>query len=915
MKAVRRVIGPIGLYLFVIAAAVGVAIIGLKVNGIAPFGPHTILRQDLNQQYASYFTYLKRNFGDWQQFLYSSNMTLGGNMFGLTTYYLLSPFNVLLFLFPYSQIPIAVAWMAVAKNAAAAATMLVLVRYFNRHYALKVVVPLQVLLGLSWAFSGWMLHYSMDLMWQDTVILLPLVVLGVERYILHTKWAFYSVMLGLSLILNYYIGYMVALFLVHYFVLRMVIQWRIAGWRLKHILLKLTYFGAISLVTVGLAWVIIWPTLKTLQGVKGTTAYHFTLTHTWTLYRMLNNLFNLTYTPMSWNNPGPAIYTGVIVMIMLAAFFFANRIPGVIRVATGVTLVLLTLESLFDGTNTAWHGFTKPVGFLQRWSFVFGFLFILMALFTFGLMRVSARAARYLFLVVVLVAIMVAFHQVRIFSYQGDYAVNQFTNVTFAYNVAMIAVGALVLTLYFAQPKWQRVTSLLVAVVGVADLAAATVWSYGHQPVYFNMARYSREVQGTNAAVTWIKQHDQSDFYRMELNYQRDRTTPMEFGFNGLTHFSSSQPHAINFMMQTMGYLSSSPWTSYDGGSTRAADSLFGIKYIVDGPAGVTNQASRLVTQGLKPLANVNGYHIYQNPLAQKIGMVAPTKATQVKSTYKYIGVANVGMVYGDLSGVDNIYMLRGGVKETKRDLKARTVNISVPGGGVNRPLYLELRHDKLYTLTPETRPDVVVLVNGKKIVTDGTETESGVIPLGTYPQGQTITVTLKVLDYTKTQKKFDKKKRITHLPKYRVLVGYQERFDQALKQMSQQRVNLKRLKTTHWRGTAIATKADQSLIMTLPYDTDWQVTVDGKPVKAHKYLELMKINLKTAGKHRVELKYTFPELRQGLKVSLAASFGLVILLIIQAITVWGWRIRNRHLERVAKAKAPLFDAHFFDYR
>ena len=132
---------------------------------------------------------------------------------------------------------------------------------------------------------------------------------------------------------------------------------------------------------------------------------------------------------------------------------------------------------------------------------------------------------------------------------------------------------------------------------------------------------------------------------------------------------------------------------------------------------------------------------------------------------------------------------------------------------------------------------------------------------------------------------------------------------------MSQQPVNLKRLKTTHWRGTATATKANQSLIMTLPYDTDWQVTVDGKPVKAHKNLELMKINLKTAGTHHVELKYTFPELRQGLKVSMAASVGLVILLIIQAITVWGWRIRNRHLERVARAKAPLFDAHFFDYR
>ncbi len=102
---------------------------------------------------------------------------------------------------------------------------------------------------------------------------------------------------------------------------------------------------------------------------------------------------------------------------------------------------------------------------------------------------------------------------------------------------------------------------------------------------------------------------------------------------------------------------------------------------------------------------------------------------------------------------------------------------------------------------------------------------------------------------------------------------------------------------------------------MTLPYDTGWQVTVDGKPVKAHKYLEMMKINLNSAGKHHVDLVYDFPQLRQGLKVSLAAGVGLIILLIVQAFTVWGWRIRNRRLERVAAANAPLFDPHHFDYR
>ncbi|KRN25179.1 hypothetical protein FC75_GL000931 [Lacticaseibacillus camelliae DSM 22697 = JCM 13995] len=913
----KNVLARTGLYALVALIAAGIAIIGLKLNGIAPFGPHTILRMDMNQQYVSYFSYLKRNFGDWQHFLYSNNMTLGGNMFGLMTYYLMSPFNIIIFMFPYSQLPIALAWIAVAKNAAASVSMLVLVRYFIRRYQLQVGVPLQILLAISWGFSGWMLHFSMDLMWQDTVILLPLVVLGVERYIEHTRWAFYAVMLGLSLIINYYIGYMVALFLVHYFILRMVIEWRIHNWTFKRIMLKLGYFGAISLVTVGLAWVVIWPTLKTLQGVKGTHPYHFNFNNSWVLDRLFNNFFNMTYTKYSWNASAPMIYTGVIVMGLLLAFLCAKQIPGVIRAATAGILLLLIAESYFDGTNAAWHGFNEPIGFLQRWSFVFSFLFILIALFVLGMMRLSKVATRRVFLVTVLIGVMVAFRQLRIFGKMGDYGSNQFTSLTFTYNVGAMIAAALALTLYFSFPKWRRVTGLLVAVIGLSDLAVATVWSYGHQQPYFNMARYSTEVRHTNAAVAWIQKHDSSDFYRMELNYQRSRSDPMEFGFNGLTHFSSSQPRAIDYLMQEMGYLHSSPWTSYNGGSTRAADDFFGIRYLVEGPSGVTNRGSKLVTQGLKKLKTLNGYTIYENPAAQHMGVVAPDKTTRKPSwsTYLYMANAyNISYVYRDITGIKGLYLNRGGVKETERNLKSRTVAFTIPGGGMNHPLYLQLVTDSLYTLLPESDPDIDVYVDGRRVTTDGTENENAVIPLGAFPVNQTLKVQLKVHDFTMVEKKKAHKK-ITHLPKYNVNVGYGEVFKAVQKKMATQPVAMHRLTTTHWDGSVTAAAAHQSLIMTLPYDTGWQVTVDGKPVKAHKYLEMMKINLNSAGKHHVDLVYDFPQLRQGLKVSLAAGVGLIILLIVQAFTVWGWRIRNRRLERVAAANAPLFDPHHFDYR
>lgn len=369
-------------------------------------------------------------------------------------------------------------------------------------------------------------------------------------------------------------------------------------------------------------------------------------------------------------------------------------------------------------------------------------------------------------------------------------------------------------------------------------------------------------------------------------------------------------------MMQELGYLHSSNWTSYNGGSTRAADSLLGIKYIIDGPTGITNRGSRLVTQGLKKLKQIGGYTIYENPRAQQVGVVAPTKTTTAATGWAYRSMANVynvASVYNDLTGVKGLYLTRGGVKETGRDLKKRTVSFTIPGGGLNHALYLQLRADKLYSMLPESDPDVDVYMNGQKIVTVGTENENGVIPIGAWPEGQILHVTLKVQRLSTIDTKM-LGMRITHLPKYFVNVEYQEKVDQALNTLDSQPVNLKRLSTTHWRGLVTASKPKQSVIMTLPYDTGWTIKVDGKKVKQHKYLELMKFNLDTAGQHRIEMKYTFPQLRQGLKVSLMATCGLIGLLIIQAFSVWGWRIRNRRLERVAAANAPLFDPHYFDY-
>ncbi|MCI9492847.1 MAG: YfhO family protein [Lachnospiraceae bacterium] len=76
--------------------------------GIYPFGGRSILVIDMNNQYISYFSYLKEALRGGHGFFYSFSKTLCGGMAGLTAYYLMDPWNLLMLFFPVFSLPTAV---------------------------------------------------------------------------------------------------------------------------------------------------------------------------------------------------------------------------------------------------------------------------------------------------------------------------------------------------------------------------------------------------------------------------------------------------------------------------------------------------------------------------------------------------------------------------------------------------------------------------------------------------------------------------------------------------------------------------------------------------------------------------------------------------------------------------------------
>ena len=72
--------------------------------------------------------------------------------------------------------------------------------------------------SLCYAFMAYNINFQINIMWIDGIILLPLVMLGIDKLINENKYKLYIITLFITIFSNYYIGYMICIFSVLYFI-------------------------------------------------------------------------------------------------------------------------------------------------------------------------------------------------------------------------------------------------------------------------------------------------------------------------------------------------------------------------------------------------------------------------------------------------------------------------------------------------------------------------------------------------------------------------------------------------------------------------------------------------------------------------------------------------------------------------
>lgn len=184
---------------------------------IFPWGSDCYLRSDMYHQYAPFFSELWHKIRNGESLTYSWDIGMGTNFTSLYAYYLASPANWFIVLFPQKYMIEIMNSLIILKIAGSS---LAITYYITRHFDTKNCVA--ALFGMFYGMSGFIAAYSWNIMWLDCVILLPLIMLGLERLVNENKCIFYCITLGLCIFTNYYISIMVCISVVIYFIVLMI---------------------------------------------------------------------------------------------------------------------------------------------------------------------------------------------------------------------------------------------------------------------------------------------------------------------------------------------------------------------------------------------------------------------------------------------------------------------------------------------------------------------------------------------------------------------------------------------------------------------------------------------------------------------------------------------------------------------
>lgn len=772
------------LYAACFAFSVALFVVLAAVGHVYPFGDNSFLTDDLKYQYIDFFAWFRRVLLGEANLRYSFSQGLGMNTWGLYSYYLASPFNLLCVLFPADKLTLFVFAIAALKLGCIHISS---AWYVQKRFGLSKLAAF--LLSASFTFCSWIVSNLRNPLWIDCLILLPVCAYGCYELIHKQRMARLVIATALNVTFCWYTAYISILFLCIFVLVEFVDYVAEQGFSWKLMLDRaLRFTGAIVLGLLLSAWTFL-PTILAMS--KGGPV----LALGPLLKTSLNSLIR-GFLPGMWanNDSTPQFYCGVIMMLLAVSLLFNRAVSIKTRIATLVVTIILVASSVLSPLEYIWCGMRVPNGFYSRTAFLLSFFALWAAGYALQALKDHPKLCRVSRPAVILPLLALT-------------TIELFAN---------------------AHSMWNQLY------VG---------YSENNNSVY---------VATATSTVKAIQDDDPTPFYRIDRTTTRADSAALNeglaLGYDQLSSYSSvNNPQAIA-LLNSLGYSSVGEFSTRYAEPILAVDALLGVKYTIveQAPAGYV----------AIPEPGDTASAAYGNPYALNLG-IAASKDIQNCTLEGENPFEMQNDLYSKILGHNVELYTEINATKTADSQDAKQWSVTVPAGSIGH-LYIN-KDANAGSYWP-----VALTIDQRTINNEAWRFDNNIRQIADASDGPSShTVSLEVAEG------------YSDMPQDNEPVFYALNLD-----VFEQIIN--ELKTSEFVPTVFedgriegkyTAKDDGNLLLSVPYDEGWNVTVNGTAAEltpaADKGLSSLNIQ---KGANRIVMTYKTPGALAGLAVSLATA-------------------------------------------
>lgn len=830
--------------------------------GVYPAGKRSVLALDLNAQYVYYYDYMYDVFAGKESLFYSWSRTLSGEFFGIFAYYLASPFSFIVWLFPRSAITEGLLTMILVKAAVTGFTMSVFLKKARFHSDTATI-----LFSIMYALSGYFSAHSINPMWLDGMIALPLVIMGVERVCDKKRFLLYTLSLVYVFVANYYIGYMVGIFSALYFVYY-IAAGKTCAPSAAGVGKSVLVYGSASVSAILMSCFVLLPAYKSLQMGKlafGTPDYK--PTENFNISDILIKLFPGTFDTIRPEG-FPMIYCGTLALIFALVYFVMRKIPLRQRIAGGALLGIIILSMYIKPADMFWHGGKVPVWMPYRYAFVAVFLLVMFGAEAFeNIKQVKRKTIGSVFGILTAV-LLICDH------YEGSDHFNTTLIIVMPLIILSVITGAVLFYRRYSEFFSMKLTLLILLCVELIINNLVTFVKMNKDIYYSTRESYLEDIPNTRAVADEVKALDDG-FFRMEKTYHRCVNDPLATGLYGMSHSTSTfNANAIS-LVKKLGFGAREHYSRYDG-ATPLTDDIFGIKYVFS-KSEILSQYDEVLD-----IPADGDIKVYKNEDALGLAYLADLNVIGLKiddispfSAQEHLAARLAGEEYSIFVPVTDYYidlnnLNAGSTTDAHSSYKKR-----IASEDASIVYNITAHYDgKVYMYLPTNyERECKLYVNDEFIKYYFKNENHSIAYLGEHKKGETFRLKLELVEnevYFTSPLFFSLDENALSL------------FNGKMQSMNESTV----VTRTDKAQLSIETKCDtpRALFTSIPYEEGWTAAIDGEPLSilttANDTLMCFKI---PSGNHTIELSFYPAGMKTGIVLSLA---GFAVFAAMIAVSV-----------------------------